>query len=217
MRELLFEPAGMKHSMFMLDTEAASNLAYGHLAGRRAPQQGIRDILGLVTPLARTWNKPLRDWTHADWLRSAAALDPGRPTQRVRFQNAASSLFTTADDFARFLALLMDDTTRAPWQISDALRRQMIAPLIAVRAGSSLARGLGWSVEPCHGELRFGHEGNNDGRFTAYVAGEANTGNGLVVLTNAGAGFQVYQWIVRQVTGCDQLSFLADLGLPAGG
>ena len=214
MRELLFEPAGMKHSMFMLDDEAATNLAYGHIAGHRAPQQGIRDILGHVTPLARSWNKPLRDWAHDDWLRAAAALDPGHPTQRVRFQNAAASLFTTADDYARFLALHMDDATRAPWQISDALRRQMIAPLVAVRAGTSLARGLGWSVERCNGALRFGHEGNNDGRFTAYVAAEAKTGNGLVVLTNAGAGFKVYQWIVRQVTGCDQLSFLADLELP---
>jgi CubicO group peptidase (beta-lactamase class C family) len=132
----------------------------------------------------------------------------------VRFQNGAASLFTTAADYARFLELLMDQRPRASWQIGDALRRQMIAPFVAVRAGASLARGLGWSVERCAGDLRFGHEGNNDDRFTAYVAGEASTGNGLVILTNAGAGFKVYQWIVRRVTGSDQLSFLADLGLP---
>jgi CubicO group peptidase (beta-lactamase class C family) len=214
LRELLFEPAGMKHSMFMLDSDAAGTLAHGHSGGRRAPQQGIRDIVGLVTPLARAWNKPLRDWTHDEWLRAAAALDPGRPTQRVRFQNGAASLFTTAADYARFLALLLDQTPRSPWQIGHPLRRQMIAPLVAVRAGTSLARGLGWSVERCAGELRFGHEGNNDDRFTAYVAGEASSGNGLVILTNAGAGFKVYQWLVRRITGSDQLSFVADLSLP---
>jgi CubicO group peptidase (beta-lactamase class C family) len=211
MRELLFQPAGMTHSSFMIDADAERMLAYGHTGGRRAPQQGMRDILGLVAPLARAWNKALRDWTHEDWLRAAAALDPGRPTQRVRFQSAAASLFTTAGDYARFLALYMDAAARAPWQISDALRRQAISPLVPVRGSTVLARGLGWSVERCGGELRFGHEGNNDNRFTAYVAGEAASGNALVILTNGGAGFAVYQWIVRRITGCDQLSFLADL------
>jgi len=124
-----------------------------------------------------------------------------------------ASLFTTAGDYARFLALFMDGTPREPWQISDALRRQAIAPLVPVHGSESLARGLGWSVERCGGGTRFGHEGNNDNRATSYVAGEASSGNGLVILTNAGAGFPVYQWIVRRVTGCDQLSFLADLSL----
>jgi CubicO group peptidase (beta-lactamase class C family) len=213
MQDVLLERAGMTQSMFMVDADAGSRVAYGHTAGRRSPRQGMRDILDRVTPLASAWNKPLRNWTHDDWVRSAAALDPGHPTQRVRFQNAAASLFTTAADYARFLSLFMDDATRAPWQIGDDLRRQAIAPRVPVRTGATLARGLGWSMERCDGEHRFGHEGNNDNRFTAYVAGEARTGNGLVILANAGAGFPVYQWIVRRVTGCDQLSFLADLAL----
>jgi hypothetical protein len=69
-------------------------------------------------------------------------------------------------------------------------------------------------VERCDGELRFGHEGNNDGRFTTYAAADAARGHGLVVLTNADAGFGVYQRIVREVTGCDQLSFIANLSPP---
>ena len=208
MRTQLFEPAGMTHSMFMLDENAIRNLSYGHIGGRKAPQQGMRDIMGLVTPLARAWNTPLRDWTHEHWLRSAAVLDPARPTQRVRFQNAAASLFTTARDYAKFLAALMDGAPRASWHVSDALRREMIAPLVAVRTGAPLWRGLGWSVERCGREQRFSHEGNNDGRFTAYVGGDAAHGRGLVVLTNGDAGFGVYQRIVREVTGCDQVSFV---------
>jgi CubicO group peptidase (beta-lactamase class C family) len=217
MRAQIFEPAGMRHSTFTLDEEAARRLSYGHTAGVRTPQQGIRDILGLVTPLARAWRKPIREWAHEDWLRSAAALDPARPTQRVRFQNAAASLFTTAGDYARFLAALMDGAPRAPWHIGETLRREMIAPLVAVRPGAPLWRGLGWSVERCNGELRFGHEGNNDGRFTAYVGAEAGRGRGLVVFANADAGFGVYQRIVRAATGCDQLSFVANLSAPKAG
>jgi CubicO group peptidase (beta-lactamase class C family) len=208
MRELLFEPAGMSRSRFALDEEAIRDLAYGHVGGRRAPQQGMRDVIGLIAPLARAWGKPLRDWSHQDWLRSAAALDPQRPTQRVRFQNAASSLFTTAGDYARFLGLLMDSAPAAHWKIGERVRREMLSPLIAVRTGVPLWRGLGWSIERCDGTLRFGHEGNNDGRFTAYAGAEASSGRGLVILANDGAGFGVYQRIVRAATGCDQLSFL---------
>jgi CubicO group peptidase (beta-lactamase class C family) len=211
MRTQIFEPARMTRSMFALDEEATRNLSFGHVTGRRSPQQGMRDIVGLVTPLARAWQKPVRDWAHEDHVRAAATLDPGRPTQRVRFQNAAASLFTTAGDYARFLVALMDGAPRAAWHIGAALRREMIAPLVAVREGAPLWRGLGWSVERCGGESRFGHEGNNDGRFTAYVGAEASTGRGLVVLTNGDAGFGVYQRIVRAVTGCDQLSFVAAL------
>lgn len=210
MRELLFVPAGMTRSSFALDEDLAPNLAYGHVGGRRAPQQGMRDIIGLITPLAKSWRKPVRDWSHEEWLRSAAALDPARPTQRVRFQNAASSLFTTAADYARFLGALMDSAPPAPWRISDGLRREMLSPMLAVHARMPLWRGLGWSIERCNGEMRFGHEGNNDGRFTAYVGADAQRGRGLVIFANDGAGFGLYQRIVREATGCDQLSFIAN-------
>jgi CubicO group peptidase (beta-lactamase class C family) len=214
MRKLLFAPAGMNDSMFAVDSGDARRLVYGHTHGRRARQQGMRDILALTTPLAAKWNKPVRDWSHEDWLRAAATLDPNHLTQRVRFQNAASSLVTTASDYARFLTLMMDGAPRATWQISERLRREMLTPTLAIQPGTSLWRGIGWSLEEDAGEMRFGHEGNNDGRVTAFVAGEAKRGRGLVILTNADAGFGVYQRIVRAATGSDQLSFIANLNPP---
>jgi CubicO group peptidase (beta-lactamase class C family) len=210
LRERLFEPAGMTRSRFVLDQESLGNLASGHVSGRRAPQQGQRDIVGLIEPLARNWGKPVREWAHEEWLRAAAALDPARPTRRVRFQNAAASLHTTVTDYARFLGGILDPTPTAPWRISDRLRREMLSPLLAVQPGMPLWRGLGWSIERCGGNLRFGHEGNNDGRFTAYVGAEARRGHGLIIFANDGAGFGLYQHFVRAVTGCDQLSFMAN-------
>lgn len=212
MRAQLFEPAGMTRSMFALGQADLANAAFGHQGGRRAPGQGLRDVIPLIEPLAAAWNKPVRAWSHQDWLRSAALLDPARPTARVRFQNAASSLYTTAKDYARFLTLLMDGAPRASWRISERMRREMISPIVPISVGAPLWRGLGWSVERCGEALRFGHEGNNDDRCTAYVGAEAERGRGLVIFANAGAGFGLYQRIVRAVTDCDQLSFIADLG-----
>ena len=214
MRKFLFAPAGMNNSMFAVDSGAMDRLVYGHTSGRRARQQGMRDILAPIAPLATQWNKPIRDWSHEDWLHAAATLDPDHPTQRVRFQNAASSLVTTASDYARFLTLMMDGAPRAAWQISERLRREMLTPTLAIQPGATLWRGIGWSLEECAGEMRFGHEGNNDGRCTAFVGGEAKRGRGLVILTNADAGFGVYQRIVRAATGSDQLSFIANLSPP---
>jgi CubicO group peptidase (beta-lactamase class C family) len=209
MRELLFEPAGMTRSRFVLDRESLDDLASGHVGGRPAAQQGLRDVVGMITPLAKAWGKPVRDWAHEDWLRSAAALDPANPTQRVRFQNAAASLYTTVADYARFLGGLLDPAASEPWRISDRLQRAMLSPLLPVQPGMPLWRGLGWSIERCGSELRFGHEGNNDGRFTAYVGAEARRGRGLIIFANDGAGSALYQHVARVMTGCDQLSFMA--------
>jgi hypothetical protein len=45
-----------------------------------------------------------------------------------------------------------------------------------------------------------------------FLGGETRRGCGMVILTNADAGFGVYQRIVRAATACDQLSFIANFG-----
>lgn len=214
MRKHVFEPAGMESSYFTGFAALAQRAAFGHRNGKVASDQGWRNVLDQTEPRAAKWGKPVRDWSHKDWLRAGAEIVPAKPPKRIRFANAAASLLTTAEDFARFLTLSMTGRKRAPWELSDALRRQMIAPQIAVQDGVPLWWGLGWQVERSAKSLWFGHEGNNDNRFTSYSGGDAERGSGLVILTNAGAGFGVYQRIVRSLTGSDQLSFIADVNPP---
>jgi CubicO group peptidase (beta-lactamase class C family) len=172
-------------------------------------------VLPLVVPLAERLGKPIRTWSNEDWVRAAAELAPNSPAPpRVRFQNAAASLLTTASDYARFLTLLMDRTEAAPWELREGTRRAMISPQIAVSEGGPLWWGLGWCLESSSGRWRVSHEGNNDGRFTSYAGFDPAARRGLVVLTNGGSGFGVYQRIVREATGLDQLSFIANMDPP---
>lgn len=212
-RRFLFNPAGMTRSTFAAYVDDP-NVAWGHVGGRVAKGQGWRDVSGFVRPLATEWKKPVRDWTQVDWIKAGATADPkSNPPKRVRFANAASSLLTSTRDLARF-AVLLSGRDRADWQIKEATRVAMTSPVVAVRQGVPHWWGLGVEIENGTRGHRIGHEGNNDGRCAAYMATEPETGDALVIMTNDGAGFGVYQRMVQTITGRDQLSFIANENPP---
>jgi len=213
-RRLLFDPGGMKRSTFAAYTEDA-NVAWGHVGGRVSKRQGWRDLAGFVGSTAKQWGKPVHDWSQTDWIRAGATFDPkSPPPKRVAFANAAASLLTTAPELARFLTLLSAHRDRASWEISEATRAAMTKPAVAVRPGVPHWWGLGVEIEEGTNGLRVGHEGNNDGRCAAYCATEPGTGDALAIMTNDGAGFGVYQRMVRAITGRDQFSFIANENPP---
>jgi CubicO group peptidase (beta-lactamase class C family) len=211
MREMLFEPAGMTRTMFAWDEQHLPDVAVGHRNGEPVIGHGMRGVMHLVTPRANKWGKPIRDWTHEDWIRVGAELRPDAPPVRVRFQNAAGSLLTTASDYSRFMALLCEGRQRAPWEISEATRRAMLEPQIAVQEDVPFWWGLGWGLEQGRPGLRFAHEGNNDNLFASYAIGDPARGRGLVILTNCGSGSGVLQRVTRAATAFEPLSFIANL------
>jgi CubicO group peptidase (beta-lactamase class C family) len=211
MREQLFEPAGMRSSTYVGDEKDAALAAYGHVEGRVAADQGWRDVLKITSAYAKKWGKPLRDWRQEDWVRVGAEQSPNKPAPaRVRFENAAASLLCTPADYARFVALLCARPSRASWEITEATRRSMVSRQIAVQDGVPLWWGLGVAIERSSDGWRISHEGNNDNRFTSYFGADPDRRRGLVVMTNCGSGFGVYQRIVRSATGLDQLTFISD-------
>lgn len=215
MRTRLFGPAGMTRSSFIGDAELAPRASFGHRGGVVASDQGWRSVLHLIVPLQAKWGKPIRDWDNDDWVRAAVEIVPKEPAPaRVRFQNAAASMLTTAADCARFLSLVMDRSTRRSFELTEATRRAMVTAQVPVQQGEPFWWGLGWAVQRSDDGWRVSHEGNNDDRFTAYAGFDPARRRGLVVLTNGGSGFGVYQRIVRAATGLDQLSFVADVHPP---
>ena len=213
-RGRLFQPAGMSHSTFAWDSESSRQASYGHDGGVVA-SQFRREGWSQFEPVAKKWNKPLRDWTQDDWVRASSLLNPNQPApKRVGYVNSAASLLTTATDYAKFLGFCVAHESRASWEISESMRRAMVAPHIAIQEGEPIWWGLGWTVERGGDSWLFGHEGNNENKFTCYSGADPERGCGLVILTNGGSGFGVYQRIVRAVTGYDQYSFIADMEPP---
>jgi CubicO group peptidase (beta-lactamase class C family) len=216
MRSQLFNAAGMSCSMFACDEEQLASLSFGHAGGRLQNGHGVRGVAHLLTPYARKWGKPVRDWMHEDWIRVGTELNPNEPPVRVRFQNAAGSLLTTATDYAKFVALLVDRRARAGWELDPKLAKLMITPHAAVQRGEPFSWGLGWGVEHGPTGTYFAHEGNNENVFTSYAIGDFGRGLGLVILANDGAGYSILQRVVRASTQYDPYSFVANTHPPHG-
>jgi CubicO group peptidase (beta-lactamase class C family) len=127
-----------------------------------------------------------------------AAGTPGvkeRPLQA----NAASSLHTTAPEYAALLAAMLDPAAHADL-LPPAAVGTMLAPQIQVDARLGLWWGLGWGLEKWEGRLTFFHWGANDG-FRSFALGDPVTGDGLVVFTNGAAGLELMDEVVRAVDG----------------
>ncbi len=88
--------------------------------------------------------------------------------------NAAASLYTTAEDYAKLISTLLADT---------ALLEQTLAKPIAVDAELGLAWGYGWGIETTTNGSYLWHWGNNPG-YRAFAMVSLSSRNGFVLFTN---------------------------------
>jgi hypothetical protein len=125
-------------------------------------------------------------WTADD--RAAAAGAMGLPALPMfMIPNMAAGLWTTAEDYARFLRF----TRRAP---------TMFAPAVAIEG--DLAWGLGIGLDRSNGGLVAWHWGANQGVANLAMMDVA-TGEALIVLTNGERGGDVYASAAKARFGSD--------------
>jgi CubicO group peptidase (beta-lactamase class C family) len=115
------------------------------------------------------------------------------PTQARAKANGASSLYTTVDDYARFLAEMVH-----PRLLDPATVAKMLRPEAEVSKG--LAWALGWGIEQTGARSFFWHWGDNIAS-RGFAIGCRETGDGVVVLTNSENGLSVAEPIVAAVLG----------------
>lgn len=126
----------------------------------------------------------------------------GRPA------NAAASLHTTAQDFGRFVAALLNGTGLKP-----ATRKLMLTPQTQVIAGGAnslfrpkpqpvpdVAWGLGIGLQTTPEGLSFWHWGDN-GDAKAYVVAFDQQKLGVVFFANSANGLSIAREIVTQAIG----------------
>ena len=126
--------------------------------------------------------KPVDRWTLGEREKAAVAL--GKPAMPIFMTpNMAAGLWTTASDYARFLAFA---------------QRYPALSTKTTRVKGALDWGLGWGMESDGGRGFAWHWGANDGVANLFVVDLAS-GAAVVVLTNGDAGRKVYERAARTV------------------
>ncbi len=133
--------------------------------------------------------------------------------ERPSKARSASTLHTTAADYARFLqavlsgARLKPDTAKQWLEPQVRLRQRCIQCLATDAADSDqhIAWGLGWGLEPDGGS--FFHWGDN-GQFKAFVIGSMKDHSALVVFTNGSNGMAIMPDVIDRLMPGDHPAFL---------
>lgn len=157
-------------------------------------QQLFRARLGTVMPDS-TFVQPLPESVLPS-RGYTSAVDPagGRGMTSLHPQAmAASSLATTAGDYARFLAHVCRGQGLEAETLADMLR-----PQSEITDGSlpfPASYGLGWMIAPLPEGTLAGHGGNND-EYRAFAGFFRESGDGVVILTNGARGEELIEAVL---------------------
>jgi CubicO group peptidase (beta-lactamase class C family) len=182
-------------------------------AVERITGQNLNDFMQQMafTPLGMTsssyvWRQDYDARTAIGHDKDGKAQDKWKPNEA----NPASSLQTTALDYARFMTVLLSGKGLKP----DTLK-QMETPQIAVQQNctsncfdvaplsTTVFWGLGVGLEKTSAGPAFWHWGDN-GSFKAYMVGFPDRKSGLVMFTNSENGLIIADAVVKAALGADQ-------------
>jgi CubicO group peptidase (beta-lactamase class C family) len=149
--------------------------------------------------------------------RTATGHDPDgapRPLWKPKEAGAASTLNTTAKDYALFVTAMLKGTGLKP-----ATLREMEAAEVAVdpectncteREPKQLSKtifwGLGWGIQRTARGDALWHWGDN-GVFKCFVMAEPKSRTGVVMFTNSESGLAIAEQVVSEAMGQEPLMF----------
>lgn len=184
-KDLVFTPLGMSSSTLVWDPETLGRTAQPHDRRGQLRKNWDRPCRALYAWAARA-GKPVIALNFEDVC--AAARDAGETALPDNLRpNGASSLVTSAEDYARFLAAAIGNPELGKQQVT---------------INEFLGWGLGWAIERAAGRTYLWQWGDNPG-FKNFVLAEPSTGNAVFVFTNGDAGARVYDRVVTRTTGHD--------------
>jgi len=121
---------------------------------------------------------------------------------------AASTLLTTAEDYAKFVIAVMNGTGLKPETAGQMLKSQSAVDAACGncigkpvgKASDTISWGLGVGLAATPGGRYFWHWGDN-GDFKAFVTGSEVSKRGVVIFTNSANGMMIIPDIVREAIG----------------
>jgi CubicO group peptidase (beta-lactamase class C family) len=152
-------------------------------------------------------------WTPAiDAQLATGHKDDGSVLTRSKYThpNAAYTLYTTAEDYARLLAEVMKAWRGGSTLISEASVREMLEHQVTLdsrepverpgtASGTAAYWGLGWSINAtAQGDIAH-HSGSNGTGFRCFSQFAPARGTGIVILTNSTRGGELWTRLVAGV------------------
>jgi len=116
---------------------------------------------------------------------------------RFRSAVAAASMYTTAADYARFMAATL---------ANDRMMSLVLADPVDVDAALGLQWGLGWGIERAEGGHYIWQWGNNPG-FRNFAMASVERKDGFVILTNSDHGMPLAASVAHSVLPGDHNVF----------
>ena len=169
----------------------------------------------VFTPLGMTsssyvWRPDFDALTATGHDSHGKAVEPEKPKEAL----AASTLNTTAKDYARFVEAVLNGKGLKP-----ATLREMETPEIALdpecricikhepkQLSKNLFWGLGWGIERKDGTDMLWHWGDN-GSFKGFVMADPKTKSGVVMFANSQHGLEIARPLVDEAMGTESLAF----------
>jgi len=109
--------------------------------------------------------------------------------------NAAYSLYTSAEDYAWFVVEILRADRTASHSLSAQMRKEMLTPA-SHRDDQEADWGLGWGLSDVNNQQHVYHSGANGSGFRCYCEFYPESGDGLVIMTNALAGDDLWKTVV---------------------
>lgn len=111
--------------------------------------------------------------------------------------NAAFSLYTSAEDYARFVVEILQSDRSAANSLSSEMRTRMLSP-VSHREDQDADWGLGWGLKLVNGRRFAYHSGSNGTGFRCYTEFSPEHGDGLVIMTNSVSGKELWQETIHE-------------------
>lgn len=178
-------------------------------------ERSVEDLMReyLFEPLGMSassyiWREDYNEIASEGHTRDGELLEGDRRIYRT--PNTAYSLYTTPNDYAKFLIAMMRTTDQEPLLPSVELRLKMLQPITLVESRQPLDRGdgntdgpvyfgLGWRIDTTPTGNRICHSGSNRTGFRCYSEFIPDCGNGIVIMTNSVGGVSVWQGVMAAV------------------
>jgi CubicO group peptidase (beta-lactamase class C family) len=156
-----------------------------------------------MTSSGYVWNDAYRNRYAAPHDGKGNLVPQPHPTaaEAARY-GSAGGLFTTATEYARFLAEIITPRPADAFRLTSASRDEMVRSQVKVDEGSSWA--LGWRIVHGKGGDLITHGGENVG-FQNFIAASIQRKTGYVILSNGDNGIEIIGKLTNGVTPLNDL------------